>query len=174
MKRATGPRAQDQAPADAPEGGTLDRGLLSGGVGPRVRLVRNLLIHRVLAAFAPFGLRSGAFSVLALIAANPGCSQNDLARELALDKSGVVAIVDELEEKGLARRARLAHDRRRHALSLTPEGLVLMDEMYAAVSRVERPIQDALSAEELETLLTLLDRAYAALVAAPGEWLSAP
>ncbi len=68
--------AGSATPADAPvaESGALDRGLLAGGVGPRVRLVRNLLAARVMAALAPFGLRSGAFSAVALIAANPGCS----------------------------------------------------------------------------------------------------
>lgn len=168
MKRAASPQPKDRAGSQAAEA-ALDRGLLAAGVGPRVRLLRNLLTQRVVAAFAPFGLRSGAFSTLALIAANPGCSQNDLARELALDKSGMVAIVDELERKGLASRARPSHDRRRHALSLTPEGEGLMREMHVVVSGIEQPIHDALTAQERALLFTLLDRAYAALAAANPE-----
>lgn len=165
MKRAAARSAQDRIEGDAPEG-ALDRGLLSAGVGPRIRLLRNLLAQRVMSAFAPFGLRSGAFSTLALIAANPGCSQNDIARELAMDKSGIVAIVDELEQRGLASRTRLAHDRRRHALSLTPAGVALMREMHVAASSVEQPILDALSRQELDQFLSLLERAYGALGAA--------
>ena len=169
MKRAVAPPAQDRG-GEAGSEGPLDRGLLSGGVGPRIRLIRNLLTQRVIAAFAPFGLRTGAFSSMALIAANPGCSQNDLARELALDKSGMVAIVDELEARGLAVRTRPPHDRRRHALSLTPAGETLMAEMYAAVSAMEQPIYDALEPKELAQFLSLLDRAYAAMTATePGE-----
>ena len=141
------------------------RGLLSASVGPRVRLLRNILTQRVVNAFADFGLRSGAFSTLALISANPGCSQTDLSRELVMDKSAIVAIVDDLEARGLASRGRLVEDRRRHALSLTPEGEAMLRRMHTVVIRVEQPIGEALTPAELEQLLSLLDRAHVALVA---------
>ena len=44
-------------------------------------------------ALDPFDLRTGGFSTLALIAANPGCSQTELARAVGMDKSAVVAII---------------------------------------------------------------------------------
>ncbi|MEI9963967.1 MAG: MarR family winged helix-turn-helix transcriptional regulator [Caulobacteraceae bacterium] len=130
-----------------------------------MRLVRNLLAARVMAALAPFGLRSGAFSTMALIAANPGCSQAELGQELAMDKSAVNAILDELEAKGLAVRVRSAEDRRRHALTLTAEGERRMREMHRVSSAVEQPIREALSPAELEQLLRLLERAQRALLA---------
>jgi hypothetical protein len=50
----------------------INLGLLGDSIGPAIRLLRNLLSSRIVAAFEPFGLRSGTFSTMALIAANPG------------------------------------------------------------------------------------------------------
>lgn len=141
----------------------MKRGALEGHVGPHVRLVRNLLAARVLATFAPFGLPSGAFSILALIGANPGCSQADLAREAGLDKSLIVALLDDLEVRGIIRRTRCEQDRRRNLLRLTPAGTAMLREMNAASASIEQPIEEALSKDEIEQLCDLLNRAYLAL-----------
>jgi len=143
----------------------LQWGRFSDRVGPAVRLLRNELTARIAEAYAPFALHSGALSAMVLIEANPGCSQSDLARELAMDKSVLVAVVDDLEQRGLARRARSTVDRRRNVLEITAEGAEVMAAMFACARRVERPIEQALSAEERAQLIGLLKRAYAALMA---------
>lgn len=145
----------------------MDWGDLSNGIGTFVRLLRNELYPRILSVYEPFGLHSGAVSVMALIKGNPGCSQSEIAREVAMDDSAMVAIIDELEQRGLAQRTRSVTDRRRNSLSLTPEGERVMGEMIACAMTVEGPIQDALSEEELSTLMDLLRRSYSALIAAP-------
>ncbi len=149
------------------EAEALNPGLLADFLGPRVRVLWNLLDARMVDALSPFGLRTGAFSALALISANPGCSQNQLAGGLGMDKSAVVAIIDELESRDLARRVRQAHDRRRHALSLTTKGKALLQRMLGPATVGGRPIREALSAKEMEQLHALLDRACRALAEAP-------
>ena len=151
----------EEAGAAAP----LARGITEAFLGPRVRVLWNLLSARMLAVLEPFGLKTGAFSTLALIAANPGCSQTELARTLGMDKSAVVPIIDELEARGLARRVRAPDDRRRHALLATDAAQPLVAQMHAAVSAVGRPIRDCMTPEEYRILLTLLERAHAALSA---------
>ena len=158
MTKAETVDAKEMAPGEV-----MSLGLLSGYVGPRARVLWNLLSARMELALAPFDMRTGAFSTLALISANPGCSQNQLARGLGMDKSAIVTIIDELEKRGLAVRVRDAQDRRRHSLKLTAEGEALMHRMYGPVSEVGVPIRDALSKREYEQLLSLLDRAYEAL-----------
>ena len=101
---------------------TLDWGILEGSVGPRVRLLRNALTARSIAVSAPHGLPTGSLTVLALIAANPGSSQSALARRAGLNKSALVGIVDQLEQRGLAARDRVGGDRRRYQVSVTPAG----------------------------------------------------
>ena len=144
-------------------GKAISPGLLVTRVAFHVRMLNLLLTNRIVGSAAPFGLRTGAFTTMALIAANAGCSQADLAREGGLDKSGLVAIVDELEARGLARRGRVAGDRRRNSLSLTPDGEEVMGAMYDAAMAAERPVRDALSPAQLATLLELLEKALAAM-----------
>ncbi len=144
-------------------GKTLDWGILAGSVGPRVRLLRNALTARSIAASAPYALPTGSLTVLALIAANPGSSQSALARRAGLNKSALVGIVDQLEEKGLAARDRSTSDRRRNQVTVTPAGEAAMQALFVAVAAEESVIRDALGAADLAVLLGLLDRAIAAL-----------
>ncbi|MBT2186167.1 MarR family winged helix-turn-helix transcriptional regulator [Sphingobium nicotianae] len=153
----------EQSKAAAAPG--MDWGALSNSVGTNVRLLRNELVDRIVAAYAPFALRSGALSTMVLIQANPGCSQSELAREVAMDDSAMVAIIDELEQRGLALRSRSTADRRRNSLSLTAQGEALVAQMVDCAMAVERPIRDAMSEKELATLIALLRRAYAAISA---------
>ena len=143
----------------------LDWGILEGSLGPRVRLLRNALTARSIAASAPHGLPTGSLTVLALIAANPGSSQSALARSAGLNKSALVGIVDQLEAKGLAARDRSTSDRRRNQVTVTPEGEAAMQALFGTVTGEEGPIRDALGSADLKVLLALLDRAIAALEA---------
>ena len=141
----------------------LDWGILEGSVGPRVRLLRNALSARSIAVSAPHGLPTGSLTVLALIAANPGSSQTALANRAGLNKSALVGIVDDLEQRGLIERDRASADRRRYQVSVTPEGEQAMRELFALVDRQERDIRDAFGGRDMTALLELLDRAIAAL-----------
>jgi DNA-binding MarR family transcriptional regulator len=143
----------------------VDLGVLASSLGPVVRLLRNHLASRIMLAFEPYGLRTGSFSTMALIAANPGCSQSEIARETGVDKSVVVAVVDLLEERGLAERTRSTEDRRRNALTLTEAGHARLIEMHELALSIEAPIRAALSEEEVATLIHLNRKALQALVA---------
>ncbi len=55
----------------------LAPGLMADPLAFRVRSLISVLSERVVVAFAPFGLRHGSFTSMALISANPGCSQTD-------------------------------------------------------------------------------------------------
>jgi len=59
---------------------------------------------------------------LTILNADETQSQQDLAKHLSLDPTLVVALVDDLEEKGLCKRVRDTQDRRRHVIELTPKG----------------------------------------------------
>ena len=140
-------------------GKKLDWGLLDGSVGPRVRLLRNMLSARSIAVSAPHGLPTGSLTVLALIAANPGSSQTALATRAGLNKSALVGIVDQLERRGFVERERVATDRRRYEVVVTGKGEQTMQELFAVVDAEEQPIREALGARDMATLLKLLDRA---------------
>lgn len=138
----------------------LKSGLMANRLSFRLRGLLNLLGYRVIAAFAPFELRSGSFTTMALIAANPGCSQTDLAREGGLDRSALVATIDDLERRGYAVRNRSQIDRRRSSLSLTPKGEKVMLEMYEVAMGTESSLRSSFTPEEMAKFFEFLERAY--------------
>lgn len=151
-------------PARAPVAATpqLNLGRLGDFVGFRLRRVQNQLSRDFTAATAGRGLRSGLLSSLAIIAANRGISQSELSREVGLDKSVTVTIIDELEKSGWAVRRRSSTDRRRHELIITAAGQACLDELFAVLEKTEHAVLHQLSRAELQLLNGLLDRMYLA------------
>lgn len=140
--------------------GGLKLGRLGDYVGFRMRRVQNQLSALFAAATTQYGIRSGLFSSLALIEANPGISQQELSSTVGLDKSITVQIVDELERRGWAKRERSTVDRRRHSLSIQPAGTKTLDELFAIMVEVEAKVLAQLSAEERPMFDAALDRMY--------------
>jgi DNA-binding MarR family transcriptional regulator len=135
-------------------------GLLGDYVGFRMRRVQNQLSADFATATAHLGIRSGLFSSLALIEANPGLSQQELSSTVGLDKSITVQIVDELEKRGWAQRERSKVDRRRHALTILPDGVTVLAEMVAIMARVEAEVLAQLGPAERPIFDAALDRMY--------------
>ncbi|RYD48713.1 MAG: MarR family transcriptional regulator [Sphingomonadales bacterium] len=138
----------------------MQLGRLNDYVGFRMRRVQNQLSANFAAETARFGIRTGLFSSLALIEANPGLSQQELSGTVGLDKSITVQIVDELEKRGWAKRERSTTDRRRHALTLQPAGKEFLDELFAIMKRVEAEVQAQLKPDERPIFDAALDRMY--------------
>ncbi len=138
----------------------LELGRLGDFIGFRLRRIQNRLAKDFEAATREYDLRSGLFSSLALIAANPGVSQNEVAQTVGLDKSVAVQIIDELERRGLARRERSTVDRRRHALFCTDEGEAFLSNLFRILGETEQKALHQMSASELDLLKALLDRIY--------------
>jgi DNA-binding MarR family transcriptional regulator len=140
----------------------LSLGRLGDFVGFRLRRIQNYLSRDFSAATSDHNLKQGQFSGLAIVAANPGLSQIELAREIGLDKSLTVQMVDELERRGWAERRRSVVDRRRHDLFVTPDGEAVLADLFAQLDVVERNSLEVLSDEEHVILNELLDRIYKA------------
>lgn len=158
-------QVDDTKPANSASTRKLDPGLMAHRLSFRLRGLLGLLGERVLAAFAPFGLRSGSFTAMALIKANPGCSQIELAREGGLDKSSLVALLNDLEERGYAIRARSTRDKRRSNLFLTPEGEKVMHEMFEAAMKTEASLREGFTPDEMQLFFAFLERAFFILAA---------
>lgn len=139
----------------------LQLGRLGDYVGFRMRRVQNQLSADFAAATAHYGIRAGLFSSLALIEANPGISQQELSSTVGLDKSITVQIVDELERRGWAKRTRSTVDRRRHALTVLPDGEKTLDDLFRIMVDVETEVLAQLSPDERPLFDAALDRMYA-------------
>ncbi|GGB27384.1 transcriptional regulator [Sphingomonas metalli] len=151
-----------RAPQSAEPDAEIALGRLGDFVGFRLRRIQNQLSREFAQVTDRYQLRQGLFSALAIISANPGLSQIMLAREVGLDKSMAVMVVDELEQRGWAERRRSPTDRRRHALYTTEAGEAWLAEMFAALEVVEHDVLDALGEGDRKLLTAILDRVYKA------------
>ncbi len=102
------------------------------------------------------GLSARVFSALSLIVKFPNITQSELARMMGIERSGLVAIVDELEGHGYLQRTSVPGDRRVQALVPTDQGRVAYAEAIAVVSAHEQRLLSAMTEKEQATLLSLL------------------
>src|SRR5439155_25873430 len=80
------------------------------------------MAHEFAAGLEPLSLRPHHFGVMSLIAAEPGCAQQELVDRAMIDPSSMVRVIDELEDMGLAERRVDPADRRRRAVHLSQQG----------------------------------------------------
>jgi DNA-binding MarR family transcriptional regulator len=114
------------------------------------------------AAFAerirPLELTPPQAGVLRRLAQSPGQSQRGLADALGMHAPRLVALIDELEDRGLVKRERDPDDRRNYAIALTDEGERALAELAAVAREHELAITAALDSDERAQLLALLQR----------------
>ena len=115
--------------------------------------------HRQFAErLARLDLHPRHFGMLSHLAASEGQSQQALSDALGIHRSAVVALVDDLEQRGLAERRRDPVDRRAYTLYLTPAGRELLVELERAADQDEAELLSALDAAERSQLISLLQR----------------
>lgn len=132
-------------------------------IGYKLRRAQLMVFQDFIESFAKLKLRPAEFSVLALIARTPGQKQTEIAEQLGIKRANFVALMDELERRGLAERRKAESDKRSHSLHLTAEGRRFVETMAAVWRTHEERLIDRLGGqEERATLLRLLDRLLAA------------
>ena len=102
------------------------------------------------------GLSARVFSALSLAVKFPNITQSELARMMGIERSGLVAIVDELEQRTYLKRAPVPGDRRVQALVPTDAGRKAYAEAIGKVRAHEDMLFSNMSKDERMTLLSLL------------------
>ena len=103
----------------------LDLSALTSIVGYPLRRAQLAVFEDFNRRFAALDLSPAQYSTLVAIAANPGRKQSEIAGALGIQRPNFVAMMDELERRGLAERLRTPADRRSRALALTAAGAAL-------------------------------------------------
>jgi DNA-binding MarR family transcriptional regulator len=101
------------------------------------------------AAFESYDIRPGQYSILTIIECNPGLNQSEVSEALGIKRANFVAMIDELERRGLLRRDSTPSDRRSYALVLTDSGRRLMRALHAAADTHERRLVETLGEENV-------------------------
>ncbi|MET8797528.1 MarR family transcriptional regulator [Nocardia sp. NPDC004568] len=109
-------------------------------------------------ALADTGSRRYHYAVLTTLREAGAASQAELGRRTGIDRSDMVAVLNELVARGFAVRAADPEDRRRNIVTLTEPGSAHLDELDRRLDRAQDELLTALSAAERRTLVGLLTR----------------
>jgi DNA-binding MarR family transcriptional regulator len=130
------------------------------------------------AALAPLELKPPQVGALHQLGGG-SMSQQALGDALDLDASNLVAVLNDLEDKGLITRRRDPEDRRRHIVEITETGVERLADVGVLVADVEERLVAALDEEQRAQLQELLTTIVASLCSGatgpcPDEPLSEP
>lgn len=131
-------------------------------IGYKLRRAQLVVFQDFLQTFGEMKLRPAEFSVLSMIARQPGLKQTDIAEALGIKRANFVSLMDGLEARGLADRRKGDVDRRSHSLHLTAKGRRFVREMMEVWNTHEnRMIERLGGTAERDRLIELLDRLLA-------------
>lgn len=115
--------------------------------------------HRLLSdAFAAAGARGYHYRLLTALEQLGPASQADLGRRTGIDRSDVVAALNELAAEHLVDRTPDPADRRRNIVTLTPDGARRLRNLDTVVAGVQDDLLAPLSPADRDRLVDLLAR----------------
>lgn len=151
----------DGAPSTAQlRGEAIDTRYLETLLGYNARRAALSIIEVFLQRMAVYGLRPVDFSVLSVIAHNPGVTSRQLCTSLGLLPPNFVALLASLEKRQLVQRQTHPLDKRAMALQLTPAGAKLMLDAEQTAEALELDATAQLTSTERKTLIRLLQKIY--------------
>lgn len=128
-------------------------------IGYQLRKAQLAVFQYFQEVFSELKLRPAEFSVLSLIIQEPGQKQSEIAQKLGIKRANFVALMDTLEQRGLAERRKGEKDRRSHSLYITQEGERFMKKCMIKWHEHEKNVIRKLGGkEESRTLIKLLSK----------------
>jgi DNA-binding MarR family transcriptional regulator len=147
--------ARGSAGRNGKERPAIALGILDRRLGYHVRRLQVWIFRDFISTLSVLDLRPTQYSVLTVIAENPGLSQTDLFTTLGVERSRLVRLLDGLEQRRLVRRMRAPEDRRSHALQLTGEGAELLESAHELVNEHEARVTGRIG-PDYDRLMTIL------------------
>jgi DNA-binding MarR family transcriptional regulator len=148
------------AAAIAPRSEQLDTRVLEAFVGYNARRAWLTVTAVFSERMAAYGLKQADFSVLSLLAHNPGATSRQLCATLDILPPNLVSLIATMDSRGLIERRPHPHDGRAVGLHLTPAGEALVRDAERTVVELEADASARLTPRERETLIRLLKKVY--------------
>lgn len=124
--------------------------------GHYIRRLQQIAVAIFLQETEAHGVTPVQYAGLQAVRKSPGIDQRTLARSIGLDTSTVAGVIDRLESRGLMVRSSSPDDRRVRLLSLTDEGLALLDEIQPAMMRAQQRILEPLSKKDQQEFMRMI------------------
>jgi DNA-binding MarR family transcriptional regulator len=153
-------KASATSQAAAPAVDVVDTSYLQTLLGYNARRAALCIIEIFLQRMAVYALRPVDFSVLSVIAHNPGVTSRQLCTSLGILPPNFVAMLANLEKRALVLRQPHPSDKRAVALQLTNAGEKLMRDAELTAQTLELDASARLSSAERKTLMRLLQKIY--------------
>jgi DNA-binding MarR family transcriptional regulator len=138
----------------------VDTSYLETLIGYNARRAALAVISQFLERMAVYDLKPVDFSVMSVVVHNPGVTSRQLCAALNILPPNLVGLVQSLESRGLLERLPHPHDGRAMGLHPTDQGLELMEKAEATASELEMNIGSKLTPNQVQTLVTLLQKIY--------------
>jgi DNA-binding MarR family transcriptional regulator len=138
----------------------LDTRFLESLMGYNARRAALTIIDMFLQRMAVYDLRPVDFSVLSVIAHNPGVTSRQLCQTLGILPPNFVALLASLQKRDLVQRLPHPSDKRAISLQLSPTGQAMMRQAEQTVQNSELDATASLSPAERDTLMALLQKIY--------------
>jgi DNA-binding MarR family transcriptional regulator len=138
-----------QIPDSAPRGGQPPAEM-AGHLGYLLKHVQIRFFELSAAALAPAGINGREAAVLRAIDNPHPLAQGEIARRMGIDRTTMVALIDDLQERGLVQRRQDPDDRRKNVVELTDAGQDITRQATRIGEQAERTFLSPLSAGEAE------------------------
>lgn len=118
--------------------------------------------------FLQFDTTADQYVLMSYLAEEDGITQQKLADRCASDPRTIGTMIDRLEAKGWVERQAHPSDRRKWLVCLTSEGRTCHGELRKNSEEIRSTLRGSLTADELQVVLTALDKMAAAFDSAGG------
>ena len=129
-----------------------------GPYGKYVTLTYWLIQKRLNKELSEFGIMNTQYSILRYLYNHDGSNQEQITRDLIIDKGLCSREVRKLEDSGLITRKRNLSDNRKWICSLTPAGWRLKDDLVRIGEQINDTVLNGFSKDEEEALYSFIKR----------------
>jgi DNA-binding MarR family transcriptional regulator len=127
-------------------------------IGYALRRAQGQVYADLNGALARISLRPLQYTLLLMVAENPGASQSSVCEALGIQKANCVPTMSELERRGLIIRRKSAADARSYELHVTNKGKRILQRAGEVHSLHEQRLIERIGLEGRDQLLRLLGK----------------
>jgi DNA-binding MarR family transcriptional regulator len=148
--------AQDDVRAQ--EGGRHPPAALTDAVAYHLRLAQEASFQAFKQRVGNADLQPGRYTILSIIANNPGLTPTELSRACGRDKSTLTPTLKDLAKRGMVERRRRETDERSYTVHLTPAGGELLQTLRRHALAHDRVLDHIVGPEKRAEFLEILRR----------------
>jgi len=153
-------RGKRRPPAGAPVPG-IDQGQpfdLYETPGYLVRRLHQIVVSLCYEQWGDLAISPPQYAALMAVRAYPGIDQRGLSRAIAIDRSSIGAVGEQLERRGLIERRTGTRDKRNKALFLTEAGAALLRRAHPIAWDIQERLLQVLEKKERADFVRLLTK----------------